>query len=241
MALSNSDIVWYPSLTGSSEGGAKSGTPITSAVDNNLWPDLNSAELLAGGTRYRKIFVANDSGSDTWTLPVVWLTLSPTNVTETIGLGIDSTDDADPDGGALTQFSGSAILEAVSDGSDTRSIDIYGLNGSSVPTLETLGLNGTTPVDSVTTWSKVWGVFVDSISGSRTITVKQGAAGTTRGTIPSGLVALWTWVTPSSKANGIKYVNVGAGSNIGVWRRQVWAPATSGVRPNDDRIKAEEA
>ena len=241
MTLTNADIVWYPTLTGSSEGGVRGGTPITNAVDNNLWPDLNSADLIAGGTRYRKIFVANNSGGDSWIVPYIWIPVPPTNMTESIGIGVDSTDDAAGDGGNFTQFSGSAILQVLSSGADTRSFSIRGLNGSTVPTVETLVLNGTTPVSSVTTWSKVWNCSVDVTSGSRTLTMKQGAGGTVRGTITPGYIVSWVWVDAYTKPTGIGHVTVGPGEGIAVWRRQVWAPATSGVRPNPDSIKAEEA
>lgn len=241
MPLTDADLVWYKSLIGNSEGGGISAVPIVTALDNNLWADLNSAELLAGGTRYRKIFVANDSSTDTWLKPVVWLTLAPTNMTETIGLGIDSSDDADASGGALTQWSANAVLEAVSDGADTRTLTIYGLNNTAAPVSEAVVLNGTTPVASATTWSIIYGVFASAQSASRIVTVKQGAGGTTRGTIPTNLVALWAWITANSKPNGIHYIDVGAGTNLAIWRKQVWAPATSGVRPNDNRIKAQEA
>lgn len=241
MTLSNADLVWYRSLTGDSEGGAISGVAITTAVDNNLFPDLNSADLLAGGTRYRKIYVANNSGSDTWLEPVIWNSVAPSNMTETIGLGSDSSDDTNAAGGALTQWSANAILQALSDGADTRTLTIHGLNSLGVPTTEDIVLNGTTPVNSTTTWSIIYGVYASALSGSRTVTVKQAAAGTVRGTIPTSLVSLWVWVTASTKTNGIHHVDVGAGTNIPIWRRQVWIAGASGVRPNDDRIKAEEA
>jgi len=241
VALTDSDLVWYKSLIGSSEGGGISAVPIVTALDNNLWPDLNAAELLAGGTRYRKIFIANLSSADTWLKPVVWLSLPPSNMTETIGLGVNSSDDDDASGGALTPWTASAILQAVSNGADTRTLTIYGLNGTAVPTSELITLNGTTAVNSTTTWSVVYGVFASALSGARIVTVKQGAGGTTQGTIPTNGLSLWAWIAANSKATGIQCVDVGAGTNLAIWRRQVWIPGASGVRPNDNRIKAQEA
>lgn len=241
MTLSNADLVWYRSLTGDSAGGAISAVVITTAVDNNLWPDLTSSDLIAGGTRYRKIFVANNSGSDSWLKPVIWNTVAPSSMTETIGIGINSTDDADATAGSLTQWSANAIMQVLSDGADTRTLLVYGLNATAVPTSEIITLNGSTPVSSATTWSLVYGIFASALSGSRTVTVKQGAGGTIRGTIPTGKIALWVWVTANSKTNGIHMPDISAGANIGIWRKQVWIAGASGVRPNDDRIKAEEA
>lgn len=242
MPLTNADIVYYPSLTGSSEGGAKSGTPLVSGVDNNLWSNLSSIDLLAGGVRHRKIYIANDSASDDWVDPVTWISLPATNMTEVLAIGVDSADDDDPTvGGTMVQFVTPAVLEAVSDGGDTRTLTIRGIDDSDVPTTEDIVLTGTTPVDSVALWSVIYGVFASATSGSRTVLLKEGVAGTTRGTLIPGSLSQFVWISASSKVAGIQYVTVGAGEAIPVWWRQTWDEGVSGVRPNDDRITAEEA
>lgn len=240
MPLIDTDLVWYPSAIGASIGGAIGGVPITNGIDNNLWPDLSAAELLAGGTRYRKVFVAN-TGSDPWLKPVIWLSTPPTNMTEHIGLGFDEADDDESTAGTLVAWGAANILEAVSSAADTRTLTVYGVNELGVPTSEAIVLNGTTPVPTTGQWSKVWAVRASATSGSNTVTLKEAAAGTTRGTIPPNFLTCFLWVLATSKALGIAMGDVAGGTNVGVWRRQVWAAASSGVRPNQNRLKGQEA
>ena len=63
--MDGTDLGWYLSSGGSSEGGAKSATPIVDATDNNVFADVSSAARIAGGTEIRKIFLENDHATDT--------------------------------------------------------------------------------------------------------------------------------------------------------------------------------
>lgn len=101
-------------------------------------------------------------------------------------------DDASTSGGAqdstdrpeFVQFTAAAVVELVSDGADSRNVDIQGRNASGAVISETVGLNGTTPVLSSNTYERIHFIRAQSTDGSRTITVSQGSGGATRGTIP---------------------------------------------------------
>lgn len=101
-------------------------------------------------------------------------------------------DDTSTEGGAIdatrrpefTQFSGSAVLSMISDGADTRNITIEGRLVTGVYDTEVVALTGAVEVLSTKTWERILRVTAASTSASRTITLKQGAAGTTIATIP---------------------------------------------------------
>lgn len=82
MAITSSDLEYRLSGGASntspaaSLGGAMStvaGGIITSAVLNNLWDDVSSAESSAGDVEYRAIYIKNKHGSLTWENVVAWI------------------------------------------------------------------------------------------------------------------------------------------------------------------------
>lgn len=240
MPVSGSDIAHHVSTSAGSSGGAIAGT-YTSGVKNNIWPDITDAERIAGGDRYRKTFWKNNHGTDAMVAPVVFYSVAPQNCTLMLGFGVDHSTDDDPAQGNMTAFGASAVVAVVSDGADTRQVTIYGLNGASAPISETVTLNGSTEVLSVATFSKVWGVYVASTSASRTVTVKQGSGGTTRGTIGLNKKVCWLWVAAgTTKAAGILLPNLPAGQNYGVWRKKSWTAAVAAIRPNTLSVTIEE-
>lgn len=65
MSIISSEIVFRAAANNSdsgSNGGRMTPTAITSAVKNNVWPDVQESERASGSTKYRKVFihVAND-------------------------------------------------------------------------------------------------------------------------------------------------------------------------------------
>lgn len=67
MAISSSDIKFYKSTAVNdtdSNGGKISSTRIVTNTLNNLFPNVTSAERIAGVTRYRKMFMKNENASD---------------------------------------------------------------------------------------------------------------------------------------------------------------------------------
>jgi hypothetical protein len=227
--MDRTDLHFYLSATGASEGGATSATPIVDAVDNNVFSDASSAARIAGGTEVRKIFMSNEHATDTYAAHSIWISVAPTHCTAYIGLGFDDADDDELTAGNLVAFSAGAKVALVSDAADTRSVDIYGLVGTT-PTKETVVLNGAAEVLSVATFASVLALHT-TVSASRTVAVKQGTGGTTRGTIGIGKSNCFLWLTAASKSAGLRLPALTAGSTEGIWEKVVWvAGAVSGAQ-----------
>lgn len=234
MAISTSDLTLRQSSVAGSAGGAMSGSSITSGVDNNLWPDITDSERVAGGERFRKVFILNGHATDAALEPVIFVPTLPTGASVSIGLGFDSADDDVTSQASLGAWDANDALTVVSDGADTRNVTIYGLDDTvpAVPTIETVALDGTTPVVTSTIWSKVYAVRLSAASGSRSVTISQDTD--LRGTIPVDTISCWAWVAdPDLKAAGIHLPDLAAGDSYGVWLRLSWAAASPSVRPND--------
>lgn len=244
MVVAATDIVEYQSASAGSTGGAITGSSITSGVPNNVVPNYNEASRIAGFTDYRKTFWKNNHGTDAMKVPVHWLFVAPLSATMSLGFGFNHADDADSAQGNMTAWGANAKIAVVSSSAgDARVLTVYGMDnsGSPVPTTETITLNGTTEVLSVATYSKVWAVYAASLDGARTVTVKQGAGGTTRGTIAPNKKICWLWiVTPTTKAAGIALPDLPAGQSYGVWRRIVVSAGASAQRPNTQTVRISE-
>jgi hypothetical protein len=240
MAVTAADIHWFKAASGDSEGGGLGAVEITGTAKNNFWPQISDSERVAGGTKTRKWFVENQNATDSLLVPSFYIFQTPTNTTEQLGIGFNDSDDDDPTQGNMTAWGASAVLAAVSDGSDTRTVTIYGLNGSGTPVRETITLTGTSEVVSVATFSVVYGVHMSALSGSRTVTIKQGSGGTTRGTIGTGQVMCFLWLTPSSKATGIRLPDLASGQEYGFWDRLTWSAGVGSVRPTQSVVAVEE-
>jgi len=102
----------------------------------------------------------------------------PIDDVSTTGGAIDTTDRPD-----FTQFTANAVPAIVSDGADTRNVTIEGRNAAGAIVSETNALNGTTEVVFATTMERILTITIASSSGTRTVTVKQGAGGATRATV----------------------------------------------------------
>jgi len=218
--MDGTDLAFFLSATGASEGGATSATPITDAVDNNVFSDVSSSSRIAGGTEVRKIFMANEHATDTYAAHSIWISTAPSHCVGSIGLGFDDADDDEATGGNLVAFSAPAKVALVSDAADTRSVDIYGLVGTT-PTKETVVLNGTAEVLSSATFAAVFGTHT-TVSASRTVTIKQGTGGTARGTIGIGKTNCFLWLTAASKSAGLRLPALVAGATEGIWEKVVW-------------------
>lgn len=241
MAISTSDLSLRQSSNAGSAGGTMSGSSIISGADNNVFPDITDAERVAGGELFRKVFVLNGHATDAALMPVFFVPVLPTGATIDIGLGIDSADDADSAQGTLGGWTANESATVVSDDADTRNVTIVGLDDTvpAVPVIETVALDGTTPVVSDTVFSVVYAVYVDAVSGSRTVTISQDTD--QRGTIPPDTVISWRWIQdPSTKAAGMALSDLAAGDEYGIWMRLSWAAATPSVRPNTMTLAVEE-
>lgn len=109
------------------------------------------------------------------------------------------TDDVSTTGGAIdatrrpvfTQFSSSAKVSLTSDGTDTRNVTITGRDATGAVVSEVVALTSAVEVLSVNTYERLQSVNIASSSGTRTVTVKQGAGGTTITTIPVNEVGFY--------------------------------------------------
>jgi hypothetical protein len=223
--MDGTDLHFYLSASGASEGGATSSTPIVDATDNNVFSDVSSSSRIAGGTEVRKIFMANEHATDAYAAHSIWISTAPTHCTGYIGLGFNDADDDELTAGNLVAFSGGAKVALISDGADTRAVDVYGLVGG-VPTKETMTLTGSSEVLSSATFDSglVYALHT-TVSASRTVTVKQGTGGTTRGTIGIGKTNCFLWLTAASKSAGLRLPALVAGATEGIWEKVVWAAA----------------
>ena len=243
MAVTNSDIAHLQSSVTASAGGAITASGITSGAMNNVWPDISDALRIAGTVIYRKTFIKNNHATDSLLTPSVYISSPPTSATLVLGLGINSADDADTAQGNMSAWSGTGVVALVSSTvGDSRVATIYGLDntGTPVPVTEAVALNGTTEVLSLTVFSKVWAVFVDSLDASRTVTVRQGSGGTARGSIGVNKKSCWLWVAATSKGAGIYLPSLAPGQNYGVWRKLTVSAGASAVRPNSLTVSIEE-
>jgi hypothetical protein len=238
MTVTGTDLRWFLSSSGSSEGGARSATEPPNAVDNNVFPDINDVDRLAGGSVKRKVFLHNQNGVDAYLPHSIWIVRPPLNCTSWIGLGFDDADDDDPTAGTLTDLTATGKIALISDGPDTRSVDLHGYSSSGDPLKETVVLTGATEVLSVGDFSSHLAIHT-TISASRIITIKQGAGGTTRGTIPVGGVNCFRWLTATSKALGLKLIALPPGLAEGIWERRDHAPGATAGDANRFGIKAE--
>ncbi len=243
MPIAGSDLVHYESAATSSTGGAIGASTITSGVKNNLWPDVNDAERVAGVVRYRKTFWKNANLTDSAAKPCIYIPVFPSNATLAIGLGANASSDDDPAQGNMSAFGAPALVALVSDGADTRQATIRGMDSAGTsPLTEIVTLTGTSEALSVAQFSDVWSVTLDGTSGTRTVTVKQGSGGTTRGTIGVNKITCWLWVSAgTAKANGIYCTDLAAGQAYGVWHKLTVTAGATATKPNTTSLTIEES
>ena len=227
--MDGTDLGWYLSSGGSSEGGAKSATPIVDATDNNVFADVSSAARIAGGTEIRKIFLENDHATDPYDPHSIWISTAPSHCTAELGLGFDDVDDDEPTGGNLVAFGAAAQVAFVSDAADDRSVDVHG-QVAGVPTIETVVLNGTSEVLTAAAFDVVDAMHT-VVSASRTVSIAEGSGGTVRGTIDPGVANCFRWQAAASKSAGSWRPSLVAGASEGIWERISWsAGAIVGVQ-----------
>lgn len=240
MAVTGADILQYASTVAGSAGGAISGSTITSGIPNNVWPNITDAERVAGIIVYRKTFWKNNNGVDSALVPVIYVPTPPVNASLVIGLGFNSADDDNPAQGNMTAWSAPAKVSLTSDGVDARVATVVGLDGAGLPISEDVPLTGLTEVLTAATFSKVHHTRLASTSGTRTVTVRQGTGGTTRGTIGPNEIVCWLWYAAASKGAGIALPNLAPAQTYGIWRRMTVAAGAGPVRPDTLQTRFEE-
>lgn len=234
MPIVSGDIRFFKSINADSDGGAiDTGREITSGVTHNLFTQITGSEQLAGGTEYRKFFMRNQHASLSWLAVKSWINSQPSNATLSMGVGLNSADDDDGLTGNMTAFSASSVVALISDGADTRTCTVVGETTGGVYQTENIVLTGAVEVLGLLTFGKVYNVSVATESATRTVTVRQGAGGTARGTISINRKLCFLWRTGTdidTEAEGYRFGDIAALGNFALWMRLVWAAgATAGL------------
>lgn len=254
MPIVSADLKEYKSNSTNSDGGAISATEVVDSTDNNIFTDITGDEAAAGGTEYRKIFRKNTHATLTWQNIISWLVSQPTNAALSFGFGLDHADDNDGGQGNMTVFSANAVVAVVSDGADIRQITVVGEDATGNRQTETLNLNGNTEVVGALTFSKLYAAYASALSGARTVTIRQGSGGATRGTIAPNKKISFIWFGKkyqagavvnaeggdmASKVTGQKNGDIAPAGNFGLWYRNTWPAGAGAVTANSSQIKSE--
>lgn len=119
-------------------------------------------------------------------------------------------DDSDSTGGAIditmrpefTQFAAPAVVALISDGTDTRVATLVFRDATGAIDTEDVTLTSAVEVVSVATVERLLSITMDGPDAARTVTVKEGSGGTTRGTIPPDEVGFTACFIASASAVG---------------------------------------
>lgn len=84
----------------------------------------------------------------------------------------------------FTQLTANALIAVISDGADTRVVTVRGRNAAGALVTDTITLTGAVEAVGTVTFERVLRVTVPTEDASRTVTVRQGAGGSTISTIP---------------------------------------------------------
>lgn len=237
MTVLTTDLAFYKSSNGVSVGGTISATVITNSSLNNIFDDVTAAEALSGSTEYRKIFFKNNHGSDSLISPVLWRSVDTLSPDDEISIGIGTADD-DDGSSELVAMTANSKVTLVSDGSDTRSVNITGEDNSGNRQSETIVLTGTTPVDSSNNYSKLYRVN-PTASGTRILTIKQKSTGATLGTVGLNKLSAILYQNVTTKETGIKLLTIAPGNSGAVWLKRTVVAGAGGYELNQGTIKIE--
>ncbi len=238
MPITATDLEYYKSSGANSDGGTITATAITDATLENLFDNVSPDEATAGATEFRKWFVKNNHGSLSWQSVVFWRSADTTSAQDEISLGLGTANDADGSN-ELSALSVNSVIAVVSDGADTRQVTLVGEDAAGARATETLTLNGITEVVGVQIFSKLYLAYVSSTDAARAITVRQGAGGTSRGTIGINKYSTILYLNPTAKADGIEVGNIAAGGAQGLWLKRIVSPGASAIASNQGTMKCE--
>lgn len=237
MPIAQSDIKYYKSSNADSDGGTISATEVTDASLENLFDNVTSEEAEAGLTDYRKLFVKNTHASLSWLNIVAWLRSLTSSADDELALGLGTSLDLHGSS-ELTQLTASSQIRVRSNDADTRVVTIVGENSSGVRISETITLNGTTFVNSVNTYARLYTVSVATTSGSLIVTI-QTLGGTALGTIGTGKYSAIAFLTAAVKATGFKIGTLAAGASQGIWLRRVVVANAASYDGNQATLRVE--
>jgi hypothetical protein len=242
MSIATGDVRFMRSYSLGSTGGIMDAVEIETGTQNNLFDDVPDPDRIAGGTMTKKWFLKNANVTDAMTKPMVWLGLQPRNITEELGLGFDDQYDTDSLCGNMTELAGDSTVELVSNSTDDRTVDLYGVSSTGVATKETVAMTGSTPVETVTVWAVVYAAHV-SAKGNPTITLTTTIDDATIGVITGAgnqRVCCFLWREPWTAGESFQLPDLAADSGYGFWDRLTWTANIGGVRPDTSTISVQE-
>lgn len=128
MAVTEADIVFYKAAA--TTGGRKSVNVLTTGAKHALFPAITPDQRAAGGTRYRKIFVANENTEN-----LAWVSAGPYIKTPSpagdyLRLHLGTKDDDATAAAAYTDWAGAgALAAAASPGATSLTVDFDAADG----------------------------------------------------------------------------------------------------------------
>jgi len=229
MPIVTTDLKVYGSLNTLSDGGAidtsaakKIGTngKFNDGAGANVFPDVTGDQAAAGIVLYRKVFLRNEHVTLSLQRPFTWFTAQVNILSAdqaSIGRGVDDANDNDPVQANLTQLTANAVIAIVSDGVDTRVVTVEGTDTTGAFQSEAITLNGATEVVGLKTFQKIYAAFVTATSATRTVTIKQGSGGATRGTVAPNKVISFIFFQPATKTAGLPSPDIAPNADAGEW------------------------
>lgn len=238
MPIAASDIEFYKSNGTDSTGGTITATALVDNTLNNLFDEVSGDESLVGLIDYRKIFVKNNHATLTWDSVVAWVSTQTSSSDDEVSLGIGSASD-DDGSSELSALSGNSVIAVISDGADTRDVTLVGEDAAGARVTETLTLNGAVEVVGAQTFSKLYLAYISAGSASRTVTIKQGSGGTTRGTIAINKLSAILFLAATSKAAGFELGDIAASGAHAIWLKRVVDAGAAAYTNNTGAISVE--
>ena len=220
MPIITSDIKFYKSSVGESEGGSiDTASEITDATIENLFDNVTSDEAADGLTDYRKFFVKNTHASIEWANVFAWInSITPSEDSE-ISLGVGSA--IDNDGSIeLLALSQESTIKVQSNGTDSRNLYLVGeLNGTRVT--ETLVLSNDNVVTGTQRFTKLYQAYVTSQNATCEVTITQVTGNRELGVIGENKLSAILYQNPISKENGFRIGSLAAAASAGLWVKRV--------------------
>jgi hypothetical protein len=218
MALSAASLKFYRSLVWSDANGngtgIDTGTEITTATSQNIFPNITNAERITGVTKYKKVFFRNEN-ADAYNGTKAWIATNTPSADTAVtisGAGSVSTQGTDTVVPTLTfTFAASTTVVASADCHLALSVGERIFNSTN---------------DTNTAARVISAISADGL----TITLASAYAGTTGAAKAATVCAASgnTFVTAVDEANGVSLGNLTNNQSIGVWVKLVVGATASG-------------
>lgn len=229
--ITPTDLKQYRSANPNSDGGAISDQEIINGEKNNLFADIEPG---SAGTTYRKTFRKNTNPTLAWKNVRTWIASQPKNAHLSFGLSINHIGADSGEEGNMSLLEENSAIAVSSEGDDDRKVTLIGEDVDGNHQIEVLTLNGGVEVAGSKVFSKLYGAYVDEISKSHSVTVKQGPDGSIRGSILPNTGSSFLWMDTE-----IKHGDIEPDESFGLWYRLTWSAGAGAVSANSVLVKSE--